>query len=125
MDGDNAPPVGETFQDKVRKAVEGVVTLHVTTVIGSVSIQKAEDGGAVSFVKLDDGGQKVANTVINMALGDSTTIYGHDFVSDPALLAMHNTAIETAHTVRKETIDILKTVFEDFKDVFSSQPSQA
>lgn len=124
MDGDNAPPAGETFQDKVRKAVEGVITLHVTTVIGTASIQNAADGGAVSTVVLEAGAPKVANTVINMALGDSTTIYSQDFVSDPALLAIHNTAIETAHTVRKETIDILKTALEDFKDLFSPQHPQ-
>jgi hypothetical protein len=122
MDGDNAPAAGAALKDQILKVLNSIVILHVTTVIGSASISDADNSGAVSVVKLDPGGQKIANTVINMAIGDSTTIYSQDFASDPALQDIHKTAVQTAHDIRKETVDILKTLFEDFKDLIS--PSQ-
>jgi hypothetical protein len=116
MDGDNEPAPKETLEQKVVKALNEIFVLHVTTVIGSAAIANADDSSAVSIVKLEPGDQKIGNTVINTLIGDSTTIYSPDFITDSALVDLHKTGVQTAQDVRNKTIDILKSLLKDFKD---------
>jgi hypothetical protein len=118
----NPPSSAETFRQKIVDALNEVLVLHVTTVIGKAKVTNADRSGAVSTVTLDDDSPHIANTVVNTLIGDSTTIYTPDFLSDQLLVTMHKDAVQTAHNVRKDTIDMLKTVLEDFKDVLSPKP---
>jgi hypothetical protein len=117
MSDNTQPSPGERLRQEILKALDGLLILHVTTVVGHATASNADQSGAVSTVTLNDINPKLANSVMNTALGDATTIYTPEFVADAGLMAAHNAAVDAAHKVRKETIDMLKTVLEDFKDV--------
>jgi hypothetical protein len=119
MNGDNSPSPAAELRKKISDALNAFLVLHVTTVVGQASVANADDSGAISSIKLTDANQKVANTVINTVLGDGTTIYSPDFVTDQTLVDIHKSAVQTAHDIRKETMDILKSVLQDFKDVLN------
>lgn len=113
---------GQDFYKGALKALNGLFDLSVTTAIGHVSaVTLAETNQAVATVHLDDPAPKVASTVINTVTGDMTAIYSGDFASDPVLMKMHADALETARAIRKDTIDLLKTVIEDFKDLLNGK----
>lgn len=122
MSENNPRAAGDNLRAQILQALEGLLTLHVTTVVGQATVANADRSGAVSTVTLNDASPKLANTVVNTALGDGTTIYTPDFFADAALMAAHQDAVKSAHAVRKDTIDMLKTVLEDFKDVLFPKP---
>jgi hypothetical protein len=123
MSESNPAPPGESLRDKILQALDGLLVLHVTTAVGQATVRNSDQSGAVSMVVLTDANPRLANTVINTALGDGTTIYTPEFLADTALMAAHKEAVQAAHDVRKETIAMLKTVLEDFKEVLF--PKQA
>jgi hypothetical protein len=116
MAGENQPTAGDQLSDKILKAVMGIVVLKVTTMVGTPKPPVTGADGATT-IELDGAPQKVGSTVINTVLGDSTTIYSPDFAADATLMAAHKDAVEAAHKVRSDTIDILKTILKDFEDI--------
>jgi hypothetical protein len=119
----NDPPPAASnkaaFKAKIIEALNGVFVLHVTTVVGAATVQNADKGGAVSTVTLSGGGeQKVANSVINTVLGDTTHIYSPDFVSDSHMMDLHIAAVAAAREVRKETIDLLIKLGQNLEALF-------
>lgn len=113
---------GQDFYVSALKALNGLFDLSVTTAIGHVSaVTLAGTDQAVATVRLDDPAPKVASTVINTVTGDMTAVYSGDFASDPALMKMHADALETARAIRKDTIDLLKSVIDDFKDLLNGK----
>jgi len=125
MDQVNQSSTGENLRAQILKALDGLVVLNVTTVVGQATVSDVNSSGTVSTVKLTDPNPKIANTVVNTALGDGTTIFSPEFLSDPLLTAAHQSAVDAAHKVRKETIDMLKTVLSDFKDLLFPRPGAA
>jgi hypothetical protein len=108
------------FKAEIIKALNGVFVLHVTTVVGAATVQNADNGGAASTVTLGGGEQKVANSVINTVLGDTTHIYSPEFVSDSHMMDLHTTAVAAAREVRKETIDLLIKLGQNLETLFQS-----
>ena len=106
------------FKAKIIKALDGVFVLHVTTVVGAATVEDADKGGAVSTVTLVGGEQKVANSVINTVLGDTTHIYSPDFVSDSHMMDLHIAAVAAAREVRKETVDLLIKLGQNLEALF-------
>jgi hypothetical protein len=112
----------ETFRQKIIDALNDLLVLHVTTVIGHVGTVQPDESGAISTVGLDDPAPKVANTVINMATGCTTVTYTPDFLADTALMALHTASVQTARDVRKETIALLKTALDNFEALLTKKP---
>ena len=108
------------FKARIIRAINGVFVLHVTTVVGAATVHNADDGSATSTVTLDGGEQKVANTVINTALGDSTHLYTPEFLSDPHMMELHAAAVTTSREVRKESIDLLIKLGQNLETLFKS-----
>jgi hypothetical protein len=112
----------ETFRQKIIDALNDLLVLHVTTVIGHVGTVQSDESGAISTVGLDDPAPKVANTVINMATGCTTVTYTPDFLADTALMALHTASVQTARDVRKETIVLLKEALDNFEALLNKKP---
>ena len=112
----------ETFRQKIIDALNDMMVLHVTTVIGHVGTVKLEGSGAISRVGLDDTAPKVANTVINMATGCTSITFTPDFSADAALMALHAGSVQTARDVRKETIALLKAALDNFEALLNRKP---
>jgi hypothetical protein len=112
----------ETFRQKIIDALNDLLVLHVTTVIGHVGTVQSHASGAISTVGLDDPAPKVANTVINMVTGCSTVTYTPDFLADAALMALHTASVKTARDVRTETIALLKTALDNFEALLNKKP---
>jgi hypothetical protein len=121
MAGENEQTAGDGLQKRILAALEAVVVLHVTTVVGKAKAGAIGASG-VAEVTLEDGEQKLADTVINTMAGNCVTIYTPDFQADPALMALHKTAIDTAQQVRKDTLDLLKTALTDFEKLLTGKP---
>jgi hypothetical protein len=111
------PLAGDSLRQKILEALNGLLVLQVTTVVGEATFSSANRSNSLCAVQLTGTNLKIANTVVNTALGDATTIYTPDFFADPALMAAHQDAVKVAHDVREETIGMLKTVLEDFQDL--------
>jgi hypothetical protein len=111
------------FRQGIVDALNGLLVLHVTTVIGHVGRIATSGAGAVTTVALDDSAPKVASTVINMAIGDITTTYTPDFISNADLMKLHADAIQTARDVRKETITLLKTALSELEGLLTKKPA--
>jgi hypothetical protein len=112
----------ETFRQKIIDALNDLLVLHVTTVIGHVGTVQSDTSGAISTVGLDDAAPKVASTVVNMATGCTTVTFTPDFCADPALMSMHTASVQTARDVRKETITLLKTALDNFEALLNKKP---
>jgi hypothetical protein len=113
----------ETFRQKIIDALNDLLVLHVTTVIGHVGTVKPDSGGAISTVELDDPSPKVGNTVINMATGCTSVTFTPDFSADAVLMTMHSNAVQTAREVRKETIALLKAALDNFEALLNRKPT--
>lgn len=123
LQANNAPTAASKkadFKAEIIKALNGVFVLHVTTVVGAATVRDADNGGAASTVKLGGGEEKVANTVINTALGDITHIYSPEFLSDSHMMDLHTAAVATAREIRKETIDLLIKLGQNLETLFQS-----
>jgi hypothetical protein len=112
----------ETFRQKIIDALNEMMVLHVTTVIGHVGSVQSGGDGAISTVGLDDPAPKVANTVINMVTGCTTITYTPDFSADAALMTLHANSVQTARDVRKETIALLKAALDNFEALLNRKP---
>ena len=112
----NQPTAGEKLAGNILKAVEAIVVLKVTTLVGPVNLPATDDSGATTLT-LSGAPQKAGSTVINTVLGDCTTTYSPDFAADADLMAAHKDAVAAAQAVRSATIEILKTVLKDFEDL--------
>jgi hypothetical protein len=113
----------ETFRQKIIDALNEMMVLHVTTVIGHVGSVQSGGDGTISTVGLDDPAPKVANTVINMATGCTTITYTPDFSADAALMALHASSVKTSREVRAETIALLKVALDNFEALLNRKPA--
>lgn len=105
-----------TLLERIGKAVENLVVLRVTTVIGTVSATGADQFDQITGLNLAPEGQQVSCTSINMLLGDCSLILSPNFVDNPAYKQLHDDSVKQALDVREQTIDLLKQAFEAFKD---------
>ncbi len=106
------PPAGpvdlaDTALDRLRKMVDGLLTLRVTTVIGTVAAVKITDIDTPSQITLSGPAEEVASSSINMLLGDCSTVMTKGFVENPAYAQLHKEAQDQARAVRKETMEML------------------
>ena len=93
--------------DRLRKMVDGLLTLRVTTVIGTVAAVKITDIDTPSQITLSGPADEVASSSINMLLGDCSTVMTKGFVENPAYAQLHKEAQDQARAVRKETMEML------------------
>ena len=110
--GASAPTLGQRLEG----AVANLVVLRVTTVVGTVSAQGADDLHQVTRLTLAADGQHVASTSINMMLGDSSTILSPAFVENPAYKELHMDSVKKAQEVRDQTINLLEKAFATLKE---------
>lgn len=106
----------ETIRQRVLAAVENLVNLRVTTVVGGVQAIDVDEFHRVTTLRLQPGEQSVASSSIDMVLGDSSTIVSPIFVQDAAFQKLHADARAQAEEVRKNTIDMLVKVYKELAD---------
>ena len=106
----------EFWNGRLEKAVENLVVLRVTTVVGTVNAKGADDFDQVTGLTLAQGDQQVCSTSINMLLGDCSLILSQVFVDNAAYKQLHADAVTQAKEVRQQTITLLKEAFDAFKD---------
>ena len=106
----------EGILERIEKAVENLVVLRVTTVVGTVNARGADDFDQVTGLTLAQGDQQVCSTSINMLLGDCSLILSQVFVDNAAYKQLHADAVTQAKEVRQQTITLLKEAFDAFKD---------
>jgi hypothetical protein len=104
----NRPDRGD-FMAKVLAALEGMVTLRVTTVVGPVKLQAVDDFNArTTAIMPADQVVDCATTAINLVQGDITQIRTQKFVDDAAFSKLHDDAMLTARTIIADNIGALK-----------------
>jgi hypothetical protein len=106
-----------TLRDNLRTAIDNVVILRVTTVIGAITIDAAHcnDDSATTSVTIAADGAECGHTVINTVLGDCTYSYTPNFFANTAMMQAHADAVQAAHTVRRETIEIMKSALKELE----------
>ena len=103
------PPSRSDFMAKVLAALEGMVTLRVTTVVGPVKLQAVDDFNARTTASMPaDQVVDCATTAINLVQGDITQIRTQRFVDDAAFSKLHDDAMQTARTIIAANISALK-----------------
>lgn len=107
---------GPTLIERLERAVGALVVLRVTTVVGTVTAEGADDLNQVTRLRLAGDGQQVASSSINTMLGDCSTILSPIFVENAAYKELHASAVAKAQEVRSQTIALLKEAFTAFKD---------
>ena len=107
-DSRSASLLAKAFE-QLEKAVEKIVILRVTTVMGTVTTKGAGDPMSDTEVTVDPAGQLVAYTAINTALGDANVVISKGFLEDEALNKLHTQALADARAIRKESIDMLRS----------------
>ena len=105
-----------TLMQRIERALENLVVLRVTTVVGNVTATGADQFNQITGLKIAPDDQQVASTSINMLLGDSSLILSPSFVDNAAYKALHSEAVTQALSIRKQTVDLLKDAYESFKD---------
>jgi hypothetical protein len=107
----SAVPSRDEFRAKIIRALENIVTLRVTTVVGPVKIKNLDDFNAVTEVVLpDDKVLEVASTAINLVLGDITQVRTEKFAQDPAYAKLHDDALVAARSIIADNLATLKEV---------------
>lgn len=101
------PTLADNALDRLRKMVDGLLTLRVTTVIGTVAAVKITDIDTPSQITLSGPADEVASSSINMLLGDCSTVMTKGFVENPAYAQLHKDSLDQARAVRKETMEML------------------
>jgi hypothetical protein len=115
-------PNGQDFYRNALKALNELFDLSVTTAVGHVKqVTVSDTDRATAIVVMDDPDAKVANTVINTVTGNMNVTYTGEFAGNADLMAMHKQALETACSIRSETIELLKKVIVDFEDLLNGK----
>jgi hypothetical protein len=97
---------------KLGEIVEEIVVLRVTTVVGTVTAQGAGDVDTNTTINIAPENQLVAHLAVNTALGDTNVIISKGFMEDATLAAIHKQAIADALTIRKESIEMLRSTVQ-------------
>jgi hypothetical protein len=97
---------------KLGEIVEEIVVLRVTTVVGTVIAQGAGDVDTNTTINIAPENQLVAHLAVNTALGDTNVIISKGFMEDATLAAIHKQAIADALTIRKESIEMLRSTVQ-------------
>jgi hypothetical protein len=102
-------PSRDEFRAKIIRALENVVTLRITTVIGPVKIKNLDELNAATEVELpDDKVVECASTAINLVLGDITQIRTEKFAQDAAYAKLHDDALTAARNIIADNLATLK-----------------
>jgi len=99
----------EKIYAKLGEIVEEVVVLRVTTVVGTVTAGGTGDVNTSTTITVAPEDQLVAHLAMNTALGDTNVILSKGFMEDATLAAIHKQAIADALTIRKESIEMLRS----------------
>ena len=110
----------DSFLSRVERIAANLVILKVTTVIGTFeSVIGADETHRVTVIKAASNNQQVASISINMALGDTSQVVSQSFVENPIYMKMHIDALVQARAVRQETIELLRTIYKEFRDMLA------
>jgi hypothetical protein len=116
----NPPPAGNSPTSSIlqkayaqlEKLVENIVSLRVTTVVGTVTAADVADPSMPTRITIDPAGQLVAHSAINTALGDANIVMSKGFLEDEALNKLHAQALADSRAIRKESVDMLRSAID-------------
>jgi len=110
-----SPSVSQLQQkilDRLSTVIDGIVTMRVTTAVGSVTAVKVDNIREATEITLDTKGEEIASTAMNMALGDCNIVMTKAFIDTPAYVQLHNQAMAEAKAIRQNTMDLLKQAIQ-------------
>jgi hypothetical protein len=99
----------KTISDKIATAIERVMTLRITTVVGLVTATNANDGHMGSDIQLPPGPHECDTTTVDLLQGDITQIKTEKFISDPAYARMHDDALTAGRQIVADNLSALKS----------------
>ena len=105
-----------TLAGRLEQAVANLVILRVTTVVGTITAEQADQLHQVTALTLNPAGQQVASTSVNMLLGDCSTLLAPIFVENAVYKDLHAAGLAKALEIRGQTIGLLKEAYEAFKE---------
>ena len=120
MGDSNGAGALERLQTKVYTALENLVTLRVTTVVGKVAVEVKDSGGdplSVRVTGVDNATTECATTAINMVDGDVTEIRSEKFAAGGELAKLHDDAVANATKIMQGNIETLKQALTSLKGV--------
>lgn len=107
-----AQPGTVTQQDiraRVLAALQNLLTLRVTTVVGPVRLRGVDDFNArTEIVFPDDQVVESASTAINLVAGDITQVRTTRFAEDPAYAKLHDDSLAAARAIISSNVATLK-----------------
>jgi hypothetical protein len=111
MTGSNSTEVAntKTISEKIATAIEKVMTLRITTVVGLVTATNAIDGHMGLDIQLPAGPHECATTTVDLLQGDITQIRTEKFISDPAYAKMHDDALTAGRQIVADNLAALKS----------------
>ncbi|HJS85699.1 MAG TPA: hypothetical protein VJ779_09575 [Acetobacteraceae bacterium] len=98
--------------DRLSAIIDGIITMRVTTAVGTVTAAKVENIREATEITLATQGEEIASTAMNMALGDCTIVMTKAFIDTPAYVQLHNQAVTEAKAIRQNTMDLLKQAIQ-------------
>lgn len=98
--------------EQLGKIIDAIVVLRVTTVVGTVTAANVTDPMQPTTITVEPGGQLVAHSAINTALGDADLVYSKGFLEDATLTKLHDDALAQSRAIRKDSMDMLRSVID-------------
>ena len=103
-----ADQLQQKILDRLSQIIDGIVTLRVTTAVGTITAAKIDSIRDATQVTLATEGEEIASTAMNMVLGDCNTVMTKAFIDTPAYVQLHNQAVAEAKAIQQSTMDLLK-----------------
>src|SRR5215472_17574282 len=102
-------PIGQRLMDAFGKIADGITTLRVNTVVGTVDGKSAITitGGKIT-IDISTGVQEAASTVTNMLDGDCNAVFTKGFIDNPIYTTMHKQSVTDALAIRANTVEMLE-----------------
>lgn len=99
-----------TIGAKIAQAIENVMTLRVTTIVGAIEVTSLDDTNAKTGFKFpNNAAPDCATTSINLLEGDITQVRTEKFATDPVYAKIHDDALAAARQIVADNLAALKS----------------
>ena len=127
---DSAPPatrasLTSNIATKIAQAIENIMTLRVTTVVGLVQVKSLDDSNGRTRLDFPNGPDNrmpdCATTSINLVGGDITQVRSPIFVTDPTYAKIHDDALIAARAIVSDNLAALQSAIVGLEKFLSRQ----
>jgi len=105
-------PLGEKLLAALDKVADGILTVRVNTVIGTISLSTVSTQDENITVNIATQVQEAASTAVNMLDGDCNAVFSKGFLDTPAYVELHKQSVADARAIRADTMALIERAVE-------------